>query len=562
MTTMNFKFLAFSAIIILITSCAPDDSADKILHNGNIVTMDNETPEAEALAIKNGEILAVGDYDDLISYQGAETELIDLDGQLAIPGFIEGHGHFTGIGNAELQLALRNLSSWQEIVDMVAEAAEEAEDGELIRGRGWHQNDWDTPPERQIGDLPHHEKLSEVSPDNPVVLTHASGHMSFANQQAIEMAGVDAQTSDPDGGEIVRDEQGNPAGAFRQTAQGLLSEVTDLWDPEIEELADSASKQIASYGITTFQDAGTSIDDISELMAMVNHDNPDIRLWMMVRDNNETMQQNLPDYAGVIEDNPYFKVGGIKKAIDGALGTHGAWLLQPYEDDPETTGYNTTPLDEIIEAGELALEHDLQLAVHAIGDRGNRETLDIFEQLFEDHDVIDQDLRWRIEHAQHLHPDDIPRFAELDVVASMQAIHATSDGPWVYRRLGDQRAEQGAYVWRTLLDQGTVIVNGTDAPVEPVDPLGSFHASVTREMDDGEIFFENQTMTREEALRSYTLDAAYAIFEEDSRGSLSEGKLADITILDRDIMSIPENEITDTEVKYTIVGGEIIYERE
>ncbi len=550
------------SLIILLSSCAPQDTADKILHNGTIATMDEDQPEAEAIAIRDGRVLAVGADEEILQYEGTNTETIDLDGKFAMPGFIEGHGHFTGIGNAQLQLDLLNVSSWQEIVDMVEDAVQEAEDGELIRGRGWHQDDWETPPEHQIGDLPHHEKLSEVSPDNPVVLTHASGHMSFANAAAIDMVGVDADTPDPDGGEIVRDEAGNPAGAFRQTAQGLLSEVNEMWDPDIGELTENATQEVVSHGVTTFQDAGTSIDDISEIRRIAEAGDLNLRLWIMARDNNENLADGLPEYAGVIEDNPYFTVGGIKKAIDGALGTHGAWLLEPYEDNPETSGYNTTPLEEIEEAGELALEHDLQLAVHAIGDRGNRETLDIYESLFEENDASDEDLRWRIEHAQHLHPSDIPRFAELDVIASMQAVHATSDGPWVYRRLGEERAEAGAYVWRTLLDQGTVIVNGTDAPVEPINPLNSYHASITREMDDGEQFFPEQTMTREEALRSYTLDAAYGIFKEDELGSLSEGKYADLTVLDQNLLTAPEDDIKDAQFIYTIVGGDLVYNGE
>lgn len=559
---MKFKLFAVLLIpVFLVLACEPEEDADKILTNGTIITMDENQPEAEALAIRNNRIIAVGDEAAVLEYEADHTEIIDLEGQFATPGFMEGHGHFTGIGNAALQLDLLNTSSWQEIVNMVEEAVEEAEDDELIRGRGWHQNDWDTPPQRQIGDLPHHEKLSAVSPDNPVLLTHASGHMSFANENAIAMAGVDADTPDPDGGEIVRDNAGNPAGPFRQTAQGLLSEVNDLWDPDFQELVEYATMEAASNGITTVQDAGTSIDGIEQLTEMAGNAEIDVRLWVMARDNNENLREGLPRFAGVIEENPYFTVGGIKKAIDGALGTHGAWKLSPYEDNPESTGFNTTPLDEIIEAGELALEHDLQLGVHAIGDRGNRETLDIFEDLFSDHDVMDEDMRWRIEHSQHLHPDDIPRFEELGVIASMQAIHATSDGPWVLRRLGDERAEEGAYVWRDLLDQGTVIVNGTDAPVERINPLASFHASVTRQMDDGEYFFPEQSMTREEALRSYTLDAAYAIFKEDELGSLTEGKLADITVFDRDLLNVADDEITDAEVVYTIVGGDVIYEK-
>ncbi|MBI3465260.1 MAG: amidohydrolase family protein, partial [Planctomycetes bacterium] len=246
--------------------------------------------------------------------------------------------------------------------------------------------------------------------------------------------------------------------------------------------------------------------------------------------------------------------------VDGALGTHGAWLLQPYADLPASSGLNTTPLESIARTAELAEQHGFQLCVHAIGDRANREVLNIFQSRAERNPRF-KELRWRIEHAQHIDNADIPRFAQLGVIASMQANHCTSDGPFVVQRLGEDRAREGAYVWRKLIDAGAVVTNGTDAPVEDLNPLGSFYASVTRRMKDGRQFFPEHSLTREEALRSYTLDAAYAAFEEDVKGSLTPGKLADVVVLSRDIMAVPEEEILQAEVLYTIVGGKVLHRK-
>ena len=296
------------------------------------------------------------------------------------------------------------------------------------------------------------------------------------------------------------------------------------------------------------------------LKTMAEEGNLDLRLWVMISGSSEELAVKLPHYKMINVGDQRLTVRAIKRGIDGALGSHGAWLLEPYADMPESTGLNTTSPEVISETAELAIRHGFQLCVHAIGDRGNRETLDIFESAFEAN-PDKTDLRWRIEHSQHLHPDDIPRFGELGVVASMQGIHCTSDGPWVVLRLGEKRAREGAYPWRTLLETEAVVANGTDAPVEDVDPIASFYASVTRRMKaNGELFYPEQRMTREEALHSYTLAPAWAAFEEDIKGSLEVGKLADVTVLSKDIMTVPEEEICEAKVIYTIVGGDVKYE--
>ena len=284
----------------------------------------------------------------------------------------------------------------------------------------------------------------------------------------------------------------------------------------------------------------------------------DIRLWVMVRESVAELTEHLAAYKmiGVGEDR--LTVRAIKMAIDGALGSHGAWLLEPYSDLPESAGLNTSDLEDAAATAELAIEHGYQFAMHAIGDRGNRETLDIFQWAFTNNPE-EEDLRWRVEHAQHLHPDDIPRFGDMQVIASMQGIHATSDGPWIADRLGHERVDWGAYVWRDLMDAGAIIANGTDAPVEDVDPVASYYSSVSRMMSNGEVLTPRQKMSRMEALKSYTINNAYAGFEEDIKGSLEVGKLADITVLDRDILTIPEEDIPNIAISYTIVGGEIMY---
>ncbi len=532
------------------------DPAELVVLNGRLVTLAGPA-EAGALAAAGGRIVFVGSTDEARSWIGPDTEVLDLEGRLGVPGFIEGHGHFWGVGEARLQLALEGAETWDEIVAQVAEAVADAEPGTWILGRGWHQSKWSETPVPAVQGLPTHHSLSAVSPENPVLLGHASGHMAFANARAMELAGIDAATADPEGGEIVRDADGEPTGALRETAENLVAGLRseNLEPSHVRQVVRLAAEESLAKGITSFQDAGSSFGLIDAYRQMADEGALPVRLWVMVRESNEAMAAELGRYRMIDRGDGFLTVRGIKRSIDGALGSHGAWLLDPYDDMPRSAGLNTTSLDVMEETARLAREHDFQFCVHAIGDRANRETLDMFERVL----AGDRTRRWRVEHAQHLHPDDVPRFAELGVIASMQAVHCTSDGPWVPDRLGEQRSAEGAYVWRDLIDSGAVVTNGTDAPVEDVDPIASFHAAVSRQMTNGEVFHGGQRMTREEALRSYTIDAAYSAFEEDSKGSLEVGKYADLTVLSRDIMTIPEEEIPGTRVVYTIVGGRLAY---
>ncbi len=543
-------------------------SADLVLINGKIVTVDPDHPEAQALAISGDTIAAVGATADIEEYIGPDTEVVDLEGRLAIPGFIEGHGHFFSLGRSRMILDLNESDNWAEIVSIVGEAAAAAEPGEWITGRGWHQEKWDSTPVGSVEGVPTHHDLSDASPENPVLLTHASGHAAFANREALRVSGISSETPNPRGGEIVRDARGQPTGLLRETAQRLASKALarsrdQMTDEEREKerriMARLAAEESLSNGVTTFHDAGADFDEIDLLKRLADEGNLPIRLYVMIRSSNDELADKLADYRLIGYGGNRLTVRSIKWTIDGALGSHGAWLLEPYSDMPNTAGLNTAPLEEVIRSTELALTHDFQVCVHAIGDRANREVLDIYQRTFEAALPEREDLRWRIEHAQHIHPDDIDRFAELHVIPSMQGIHCTSDAPWVIKRLGKKRAREGAYMWQALWQSGAVVTNGTDAPVEKIDPVQSFYATVTRRLADGSSFYPGQKLSREQALQSYTLNNAFAAFEEDIKGSLTPGKLADVVVLSRDIMTIPDEEIPSAEVVLTIVGGRVLY---
>jgi predicted amidohydrolase YtcJ len=559
-------------MLFALTACAgtDGDQADLVLTNGKVVTVDEALPEGEAVAMRDGRIVAVGSSAEMEAYVGAGTRVVDLDGRLAIPGFIEGHGHYTSLGQSKMILDLNDVANWDEIVAMVAEAVQSAEPGEWIAGRGWHQEKWDGVPAGAVDGVPVHTTLSAVSPDNPVMLGHASGHAAYANAKAMELAGIDRNTVDPPGGTIVKDAAGEPTGLLRENADALVYDVMgaamdarseeEKWS-EFARVVELAAEESLSKGVTSFHDAGSDFRTIDGLKRLADEGRLPVRLYIMVRfESNEVMRERLPDYRMVGYGDDHLTVRSIKRQIDGALGSHGAWLLEPYADMPGSIGLTVEEPDDIEETTRIAAELGFQVNTHAIGDRANREVLDIYERTFAEHEDMTE-ARWRIEHAQHVHPDDISRFNELGVIAAMQGIHCTSDAPWVYRRLGPERAESGAYLWRTFIDEGIVVTNGTDVPVEDIDPIASFQSSVVRQDKEGNDFFPDQRMTRLEALQSYTINNAYAAFEEELKGSITPGKLADITILDRDIMSIPDEEILDARVDMTIVGGVVLYER-
>ncbi|MFP4208985.1 MAG: amidohydrolase [Wenzhouxiangella sp.] len=548
---------------------AEDPPPDLIFVGGSVVTLADDPGQAEAVAVRDGRIVAVGERAEVESLAGAETEVIELDGRMLMPGFIEGHGHFLGLGESLMTLDLQDTRSFAEVVELVEQAAAEADPGEWITGRGWHQENWNETGEGVVDGVPTHHALSAVSPDNPVLLTHASGHAALANAMAMSLAGVAEQTPDPEGGEIVRDEEGQPTGFLRQAAQRPVRERMRAWFDGLGQIArqerfqrqvELAAAEALSHGVTGFHDQGQRFDDIDRLVALDEEGGLPLRLYVaVIGETNTDLDRRLPDYRRLPEDGRMVAVRSVKRHLDGALGTHGAWLLRPYADRPDRSGLPQMSLADLRETAAIAYQHGFQLNTHAIGDRANREALSVYESI--QRLAEDDDLRWRIEHAQTLHPDDVPRFAELDVIASMQGIHATSDGPWVPQRLGEERARREAYVWRSLLDNGARICNGTDVPVEPISPIASLHASITREMANGERFFPEQAMDRVEALKSYTIHCAYAAFEEDRLGTIEVGKLADLVVIDRNLLEVDEDDLAEARVDLTVVGGEVRYRR-
>ena len=573
--TSRFSILSLLLITFLfVSSCSNNnqESATIIIHGGNIYTVDESQPTVEAVAIKDNKILFAGSFDEAESYKGDQTETIDLKGKTMTPGLIEGHGHFMGLGYNELNLDLMNTTSYQQIVDAVAERVKTAKPGEWITGRGWHQSKWDSMPSNAVKGFQTHHKLSEVSPDNPVYLRHASGHAGFGNAKAMEVAGLinlagEGITSyEIEGGEVFVDASGRPTGVFNERAQGLITKHIPKTTPESDIQAfNLAVEACYKNGITGFHDAGIGRDNIALYDKMKAEGNMGVRMYAMITGWDEDLINEWYEKGPNVDPDHLFTVRSIKLNCDGALGSRGAWLLEPYTDMPDHYGHETLPMEVVKRTALNGLRNGFQVCSHAIGDRANKEILDRYEAAFDELSKQDTDHRFRIEHAQHLHPDDIPRFAELGVIPAMQAVHMSSDRPWAIDRLGEKRIKEGAYMWQDLLQSGIPIVNGTDVPVEPLNPIPSFYASVSRKTLKGtpEGGYEpEQKMTREQALKSYTLDAAYGAFEENIKGSINVGKLADFTIYNQDLMTVDENEILDTEVVMTIFDGKVVYKKE
>ncbi len=552
-------------LLLLLYSCTQANEPDTVIINADIFD-GNAASSNDALSITDGRIVSLGSTEEMIEMAGPSTVVIDARGQFLMPGFIEGHGHFSGIGYQLLNVNVLGAASWSAIESALQERVAKTPKGQWITGRGWHQEKWDETPLSAVDGYPTHASVSAFSADHPIMLTHASGHSLFANEAAMRLAGISKETADPLGGKIIRDEEGQAIGIFEERAMKVIelayeqyraSLSPDEIQKEWEEAIRLAEQECISKGVSSFQDAGSSMRELDQYEAYADAGKLDLRLWVMGRDSLQNLQAEMKAHRRVNSANYYYTCNAIKSEVDGALGAFGAWLLKPYHDKPDFEGQNTTDVAEVAAIADLANSLDMQLCVHAIGDRANRVVLDIFEAKLQDEQgQLKSDHRWRIEHAQHLDTLDIPRFNALDVIASMQGIHCTSDAPFVEKRLGKERAQKGAYVWRSLLDAGAHIANGTDAPVEDVDPIKNVYASVTRKREDnGFPFFVEQRMSRLEALKSYTIWNAYAAFEEADKGSLEPGKLADIVILSNNLLRCTDEEILDTKVRYTIIDG-------
>jgi predicted amidohydrolase YtcJ len=574
------KILLPASVMILLllhafTPSAPP-KATLILYNGVFFTADSSQQLYSAIAIAQDRILALGSDTEIQKLATSGTEQIDLNGAFVMPGLIEGHGHFSSLGRSLKNINLLHTQSWAEVVAQVAEKAKNTPPQTWIEGRGWHQEKWTESPGLTVQGYPFHDALSAVSTEHPVILYHASGHALIANEKALALAGISSETPDPLGGHIVRDATGRLTGVMEENAMNLIEQPYTAWKnkrPETEKIAafektvELATQHCLQQGITSFQDAGSYFWELEQYKRLAENGRLGVRLWAMIMQPRSNDFDKLRNFPQIGIGHGFFTARAVKAYFDGALGSYGAWFLAPYADKTDTYGQNTTPVDTLRALANQCRQHQLQFCVHAIGDRANREALNVFDAFLPQtpngkapYGATRGGLRWRIEHAQHIDVQDISRFKELGVIASMQAIHCTSDAPFVVKRLGYERARTGAYVWRSLLDAGARLANGTDTPVEELDPFACLYASLTRKSSEtGTSFFPEQVMQREEALKSYTAWNAFAAFEEQDKGVLAPGKLADMVVLSHNLLTCPPSEIRSTKVLKTIIAGKVVY---
>ena len=534
----------------------PREAADLVVTAERIYTVDDSRPVVQALAIRDGRIVFAGPERGARALAGSGTRVLEFPGRTVLPGLVDAHGHLLGLGQALSQVDLVGARSYDEVVKRVATRAKTAAPGEWILGQGWDQNDW--------GDtrFPTHEALSRAVPGHPVVLTRVDGHALLANAKAMAAAGVTPATRDPDGGRILRLKGGAPSGVFVDNAQTLMYRAMPPMTRDQEKQALTAAVAEANrWGLVAVHDAGEPESTISVLEEMAKEGALNLRAYVMIGDDSAAIAHFFERGPQSALYDGHLWIRSIKLYADGALGSRGAALLEPYSDDPGNNGLLVSAPEHIRNVAIEALEHGFQVCTHAIGDRANRSTLDAYQAALDQ--VPTADHRFRIEHAQIIQHDDIPRFARLGVIPSMQAVHQTSDMYWAEQRLGGGRL-YGAYAWRALLNTGVVIPDGSDFPVEGVNPLRSFHSAISRQDENNwppDGWHPEEKMTRQEALRAMTIWPAYAAFQESEMGSLTPGKYADFVVLDRDIMRIPEGDILGTQVMATYIAGKAVYER-
>ena len=551
---MKSTHIVFATLLPLVWRASPVHAApDLIYHNAQIHTVNDELPLAQAIAIEDDRIVAIGESADLLKLRDTETQVIDLQGQTVLPGLIDAHGHLAGLG--ELQVGTIDLSattSYEEVIEIVRARAAELPEGTWIIGRGWDHESW---PSKM---LPDHQTLSDIVPDHPVWLVRVDGHAGLANDAAMEEAGIDAETPNPAGGEVIRAENNRPTGVLVNNAKPIIESVIPISARGLTRDQILAGQRLClAAGLTGVHDLGVPAAQVDLYKQLDAEGLLKLRVYAA-----------LHGYDAV----RYFTTNGIyisdrftaratKIWMDGAMGSRGAWMLDAYADRPldedgkPYTGLTVTDPEFVDFVARNGVENGYQVCVHAIGDRGNRRTLDAFEQ------AGAENARFRVEHAQLLSPSDIPRFKSLGVIPSMQATHCTSDMRWVVDRVGEERAE-GAYAWRSLLDTGIIIAGGSDFPVESHNPFLGFYAAITRQNLDAQPeggWQPDQRMTRLETLKSFTIWAAYAAFEETQKGSLEIGKLADFIVIDRDIMTCAPADIPATKVLRTVIGGETVF---
>lgn len=544
------------AAIAAANAQSPSAAADLVVTNARIYTVDDGRPVAEAMAIRGGRLQFVGSERGALALRGPLTRVLDAAGATIVPGIADAHVHLLGLGFALRTVNLVGAKSYEEVVARIAAKSRELPVGTWITGRGWDQNDW---PDTR---LPSHEALSRALPNHPVFVTRVDGHAALVNAAAMRVANVTAASTDPQGGRIERLASGEPSGVLVDRAMGLVGgRVPPPTRAQVRDATLGAIREVNRFGLTSVHDAGVDSPVIDVYEELARAGQYSLRNYVMIRSDDSTLARYFRrgPQSGLYDGKIWLR--SIKIGADGALGSRGAALLDPYSDEPSHSGLILTQQSRIQEVAVRALQSGFQLNVHAIGDRGNRVVLDAFESALKEVPIADH--RFRVEHAQILHHDDIPRFALLDVIPSMQTTHQTSDMYWAPNRLGFSRTI-GAYAWRSLLNTGVIIPNGTDFPVEEVDPFKTFHSAVTRQDENNWPvggWFPDQRMTREEALKSMTIWPAYAAFQERELGSLSVGKYADFVILDQDIMRVAPEAILGTHVLATYVGGRPVYQK-
>jgi predicted amidohydrolase YtcJ len=552
-----------TAALVLTAVCCqsrpPAEPATLIIHNAQVYTGDPARPTAQAVAARGDRIVLVGSSADALQLRGTATRVIDASGATLVPGIQDAHGHFTNLGASLQILQLRGTTSYEQIVAMVRERAKTARPGEWIQGRSWDQNDW------IVKDWPSHQQLSEAAPNNPVYLTRVDGHAALVNKAALDAARITRATRDPEGGRIIRDEQGEPAGVLIDAAQNLVSsKIPALSDEQLDEQILLADAETRKLGLTMVHDAGTTPTVVAAYKRLIDAGKLKTRLYVMLRGPLSMLEPEFKKGPLINYADHRLSVRAIKIQADGALGSRGAALLEPYSDEPTTSGLMTTRPEELYAQTLAASRAGFQTCIHAIGDHANRIVLDTFERV-QTEVPGSRNLRMRDEHAQILDAADIPRFAKLNIIASMQATHATSDMPWVPSRIGAERTQEGAYVWQRLIKSGVVLANGSDFPVEEPNPMLGFYAAITRQDPKGQPpggWMPEERLSREEMLKSFTFNAAYAAHAENDLGSLEVGKLADMVLLDKNVMTIEPAEILSTRPLLTIVGGEVTFERQ
>jgi predicted amidohydrolase YtcJ len=560
---MRLVLIILGLILLSVTPARQQIApADILFKNGNVYTANDQKPTAQAVVVKGDRIIFVGTNADAEKYAGKGTKVIDLQGKTVLPGFTDAHQHLSGVGFREMTLNLEGTSSLQDLLAKLKARVDQAKSGEWVTGRGWIETHWQPPV------FPTRWDLDKVSPNNPVILGRADGHGAVANSAALKIAGVDKTTPNPFGGEISRDKKtGEPNGMLLDAAQGFVwRRVPGTTQAEAEKAVVVAAMRDISLGWTQIQDAGGTYDEVELFKKLYADGLVKLRIYKAVYGPGPNASRLLKDGPIVGEFQHRLTVRTIKVVSDGALGSRGAALLAPYSDAADTSGFLTVKTEDLRPMLVDALKQGIQVETHAIGDKANRFILDEYETALKSVPESERKVagpRWRVEHAQIVNPVDIPRFVKLGIIPSMQPSHAIGDLFFAPSRLGVERLK-GAYAWESFIKSGVIVPGGSDAPVERGEPMIEFYAAVARKDQKGfssDGWHPEEAVTREQALKMFTIWPAYAAFEENLRGTIEPGKLADLTILSADIMKIPELEILKTSCVMTVINGDIVFQR-